>query len=92
MVLSTENTKTVSIVFCLQRLHHPETETIKQTFIAQIRALRRKVQRTHLRCLLEESASELSIIKNETLKGQRRSVLSRGKKPRGQRFRHNEEH
>lgn len=44
-VQCTEKTKTGNAVSCLQRVHHPEMETIKQTGTVEIRVLRGEVQR-----------------------------------------------
>lgn len=62
----------------------------KQTFIVEVRILREKLQRMSLAesgKLSERNnfGAKPRIIKNETIKGKGKSVLSRGRKPRGER-------
>lgn len=47
-MLSIVDTKIFNTVFCFQKFHQPEMETIKQTFIVDIEVLREEVQMAHL--------------------------------------------
>ena len=69
LVLSIADTKICNTVFCLQKFHQPEMETIKQTFIVDIEVLREDVQMAHLGYLG-------SLLKEITLKQRQEELLA----------------